>query len=419
MSNIKKESIHLYIIQIANYIVPLITLPYLTKTLTLSGMGKLGLAQALLAIIQAFIDFGFTYTASRNVSLNLEKKDEVRIIYTNVQFIRFLIFLVILIFSTIILFILNVSSEDRILYLLAIVSSFSAVLMPMWIFNGISKNSVISRYLIIFKFITLIFIFGFIKNPNDYLYAFVILNSSMVFLGIPIYFFLKKNDIYYNFKDIEFSLIKNYLAKGFNVFIGTFFSMSYTNFIPFFIKYFTSDYWVGVYVVVERLMFVLRQMYMPIIQASYARLCICIEGNLYSEYYNIIKKIIIIFIAISLAALIGNFFAGKLVIYYLLNNEVVAYKYTFYSMVLCFVVAVSMLLTYCYYLAKDLGHILKWIYVFAALFFLVEIYFIVKYEKVSLENIYLTIIFVEVFIVLTQLVLLKIVSKNEKKQVNI
>ncbi len=104
MSDIKKESIHLYIVQIANYLVPLITLPYLTSTLTLNGMGKLGLAQSLFTIVQAFIDFGFTYTASRNVSLNINNKTIISKIYTNVQTARFLIFLVILLIGSIITF---------------------------------------------------------------------------------------------------------------------------------------------------------------------------------------------------------------------------------------------------------------------------------------------------------------------------
>ncbi|WP_312966576.1 oligosaccharide flippase family protein [Acinetobacter gerneri] len=402
MSDIKKESIHLYIIQFANYIVPLISLPYLTKTLTLSGMGKLGLAQALFAIVQAFIDFGFTYTASRNVSINLENKHEVRAIYTNVQFVRFLIFLIILVIGSVLLLCLNLSINDKILYFIALVTGISTVVMPLWIFNGLSKNSVVSRYIIFFKIITLLLLFVFVHQINDYIIAFIILNSSMVFLGIPIFLYLRKNGVSYSIKLISIQKMKDHTVKGFNVFIGTFLSMSYTSFIPFIIKYFTSDYWVGVYVVVERLMSVLRQMYMPVIQASYARICYCMEHGLKKEFNEIIKKISLLFICISLLALIGNWIAGKYVIYFLLNNEQIAYKYSFLSMMVCFVVAISMILTYCYYLAKDLSYILKWIYIIAAFLFYGIMLLFFELNTVSLTSIYINIFLVEVAIVIMQ-----------------
>lgn len=414
MTDIKKESIHLYIIQFANYIVPLISLPYLTKVLTLSGMGKLGLAQALFNIIQSFIDFGFTYTASRNVSINLDNEVEVRRIYTNVQFIRFLIFFIITIMGSSFLLFSKFDYEDKILYFIVIVSGFSSVLMPMWVFNGISKNSVVSKYMVIFRFFTLFLLFLAIHKPEDYLWAFVILNTSICFVGFPIYFYLKKNNIYYDYKLLNFSIIKEYFLKGFNVFIGVGFTMSYTNFIPFFIKYFTSDYWVGVYVVVERLLFVLRQMYFPVIQASYAKLCLYLEKGMLIEYSRLIRNIAFIFFGISILALISNFYAGELVIYYLLNNEQIAYRYTFISMFICFVVAVSMILTYCYYLAKDMGHLLKWIYCIAAVLFYTGLWFLIEINKITLEYIYYNILFVEICIILMQLVLMVIIRKKQK-----
>ncbi|QNX01807.1 hypothetical protein IC798_18125 [Acinetobacter seifertii] len=242
----------------------------------------------------------------------------------------------------------------------------------------------------------------FVHSFNDYIVAFIILNSSLVLLGFPIYFYLKENNIVYRFNEINIDDISDYLRKGFNVFVGTFFSMSYTNFIPFVIKYFTSDYWVGVYVIVERLMSVLRQMYMPLIQASYAKLCICVENKMKQEFNTIVKRICLLFTVISMLAIIGNIVAGKYVIYFLLNNEQIAYKYTFLSMLICFVVAISMILTYCYYLARDLGAILKWVYLVAAFIFYAAMVVTIKMNWVSLSSIYLNILLVEISIVIMQ-----------------
>ena len=409
MSNIRKESIHLYIIQFVNYIVPLISLPYLTQVLTLNGMGKLGLAQSIFLLAQALIDFGLTYTAGREVSLHLESKKELRKIYTNVQFLRFLLYLSLSLVASIVLYCIDVN--DKSLYYIAIISSGAFVFLPLWVFNGLSKNSIFSKYLIYFKIASLAIVFILIKDSNDYIVAFIVLNSSMIFLGIPVYFYLKRQSIEYDFNLIELDSVKIYFYKGFNVFVGTFLSMTYTNFIPFFIKFFTSDYWVGVYIVVERLTSVLRQMYMPLIQASYGGICLAYQKKQKKQYYSLIKKISFIFFGISILALIGNLIFGKYIIYLLLNDEQVAYKYTFMSMFVVFLVAASMIITYCYILARGLDNILKWIYMLASLLFCIMLYLMKENYAVNLTNIYIIIFCVEAFVLIMQLFYLLIYNK--------
>ena len=409
MSNIRKESIHLYIIQFVNYIVPLISLPYLTQVLTLNGMGKLGLAQSIFLLAQALIDFGLTYTAGREVSLHLESKKELRKIYTNVQFLRFLLYLSLSLVASIVLYCIDVN--DKSLYYIAIISSGAFVFLPLWVFNGLSKNSIFSKYLIYFKIASLAIVFILIKDSNDYIVAFIVLNSSMVFLGIPVYLYLKRQNIEYDFNLIELNSVKIYFYKGFNVFVGTFLSMTYTNFIPFFIKFFTSDYWVGVYIVVERLTSVLRQMYMPLIQASYGGICLAYQKKQKKQYYSLIKKISFIFFGISILALIGNLIFGKYIIYLLLNDEQVAYKYTFMSMFVVFLVAASMIITYCYILARGLDNILKWIYMLASLLFCIMLYLMKENYAVNLTNIYIVIFCVEAFVLIMQLFYLLIYNK--------
>ena len=412
MSNIRKESIHLYIIQFVNYIVPLISLPYLTQVLTLNGMGKLGLAQSIFLLAQALIDFGLTYTAGREVSLHLESKKELRKIYTNVQFLRFLLYLSLSLVASIVLYCIDVN--DKSLYYIAIISSGAFVFLPLWVFNGLSKNSIFSKYLIYFKIASLAIVFILIKDSNDYIVAFIVLNSSMVFLGIPVYFYLKRQNIEYDFNLIELNSVKIYFYKGFNVFVGTFLSMTYTNFIPFFIKFFTSDYWVGVYIVVERLTSVLRQMYMPLIQASYGGICLAYQKKQKKQYYSLIKKISFIFFGISILALTGNLIFGKYIIYLLLNDEQVAYKYTFMSMFVVFLVAASMIITYCYILARGLDSILKWIYMLASLLFCIMLYLMKENYAVNLTNIYIIIFCVEAFVLIMQLSYLLIYNRNYK-----
>ena len=55
---LKKNFIYLFVLQNANYIIPLILLPFLTQTLGAANYGKLAFAQAFIAYFVLFTDFG-------------------------------------------------------------------------------------------------------------------------------------------------------------------------------------------------------------------------------------------------------------------------------------------------------------------------------------------------------------------------
>ena len=56
---------YLSILQFAGYIFPLITIPYLAKTIGVTGFGHIAFAAGIVVWIQTIVDWGFSYTATR------------------------------------------------------------------------------------------------------------------------------------------------------------------------------------------------------------------------------------------------------------------------------------------------------------------------------------------------------------------
>ncbi|MBP5589885.1 MAG: oligosaccharide flippase family protein, partial [Bacteroidales bacterium] len=84
---------YLSLLKIASFIFPFITLPYLAKTIGADGFGKIAFAAAVIAWFQTVADWGFNYTATRDVAKNRDNKDVVSDIFSRVFFSRCLLML--------------------------------------------------------------------------------------------------------------------------------------------------------------------------------------------------------------------------------------------------------------------------------------------------------------------------------------
>ena len=82
---------YLSLLQIAGYIFPLITMPYLARVIGASGFGKIAFASAIILWIQTIADWGFNFTATRDVAQNRDNKKKVSEIFSNVLWARCLL----------------------------------------------------------------------------------------------------------------------------------------------------------------------------------------------------------------------------------------------------------------------------------------------------------------------------------------
>lgn len=183
----------LSLLQVAGYVFPLITMPYLARVIGVEGFGKIAFASAIMVWIQTIADWGFNLTATRDVAQNRENPQKVSEIFSNVLWARCLL----MVASFIVLLILIVAipqfKENSDVILVSFLMVPGHILFPDWFFQAVERMKYTTILNVIMKLIFTLAVFIFIKDKDDYILQPLFTSLGFVVCGvIALYIIIKK-----------------------------------------------------------------------------------------------------------------------------------------------------------------------------------------------------------------------------------
>lgn len=255
-------------VQIANYILPLITVPYLVRVLGPEKYGLIAFAQAFITYFALLTDYGFSLSATRTVSINRENKDKISDIFCSVVFIKMVFMLINFLILCVIIFSFIKFRNEWLLYLLTFSMIFGDVLFPVWFFQGLEKMKQIAILNFIAKIVFTVSVFMFIRTQNDYIYLPLINSLGFITAGIiSLYIVIIKFEI--KIKKPSLYEMKYQLKEGWHVFISKLAISLYTVSNTFILGIFTNDTIVGYYSAGEKIVKAVQGLYSPLSQTIY------------------------------------------------------------------------------------------------------------------------------------------------------
>lgn len=401
--SLRKETMYLYAIQISNFLVPLAAFPYLTNKLGLESFGKFGYAQTIFFLFMFLIDFGFILAGAKSISLNKENSVQVDRIYTNIQVVKFTIFLLlfvsVLFFMYFELFGLKWGEVDTELVFCAIISSFSAVLIPTYLFNGLSINSTLASVTILLKLIFLIPVFLFVNGPSDLILAVSFQIMSGLAVGVIIQGIIsKKKYAKFSLKYFDRSVCIQETKSAYDNFIASFFTLGFTYLTPLIIKFTMGDSALGLYTVVDKLINVLRQLYAPLTQAFFAKICIAYEDKNKNQYYSMLKRVTCFFLILGVFALLGNFLFGEKLLPLIFGDIYDVHGLLMIAIITQIIVSLASVLVNFVVIPSGMSYILKRIYLFALIIYIPICFLFLSI--LALKGIFISMMFIEITILL-------------------
>ena len=190
MKNITKNYIFSILYQMLNIFLPLITTPYISRVLSVSGVGYNSYVSSVINYYSLFIILG-TYTyGQREIGANQNCKEK----YTEIFYNIFLLKIILGISVLAIYFItLPIYSENlRCLFIVRTLTLLANTIDTSWFFQGMENFQVTVTRQIIIRIAGTAGIFLFVKNEND-LVIYALIDASLMILGnISILHYLKK-----------------------------------------------------------------------------------------------------------------------------------------------------------------------------------------------------------------------------------
>ncbi|MCR4417440.1 MAG: flippase [Ignavibacteria bacterium] len=174
----------LSLLQLSNYVLPLITLPYLTRVLGPEKFGLIAFAQAITQYLMLITEFGFNISATKNISIYRDNNKKITEIFSSVMIIKILILSIIFILFIILFQISDEFNSERTLYIYFFLGVIGWALFPQWLFQGLEKMKFVSFFNILSKLIFTVSIFFFINSVEDYELVALIQSLGFVFSGI-------------------------------------------------------------------------------------------------------------------------------------------------------------------------------------------------------------------------------------------
>lgn len=306
--------------QFVNYVLPLITVPYVVRIMGPSNYGLVNFASAFVGYFALLVNYGFDLSATREIARyrdNIVKTNE---IFNSVLFAKLNLFVAGTMVFGVCLLTVAKFREEWLLFMYVYIGLVGATFFPTWLFQGMERLSLTATFNFIIRLLFTFSIFIFIKKRSDYLLYALISSLGVVVGGICAFAYaLKQFNL--DLKLPSMTDLKNAYRNGWLLFTSTVVINFYTTSNTVILGFFADSINVGFYSGAMKFITVAQALLtMPLNQSLYPHIATSFREG-YETGINKLKKAVIVVGAFTLVASIGIFFFSDAAIRIILGRE--------------------------------------------------------------------------------------------------
>ncbi len=313
---VKEKSIKLNAIlngfrTVLNLIFPLITFPYIARTLSVDGIGKYNFSSSIISYFLLLAALGVDRYAVREGTKFRDDRKKISEFVSQVFTINMASTVISYALLVVCLFTIPKLHDYIICILIFSVQILFTTLGTEWMYSIFEEYRYITIRSIAFKILSIVLLFAFVRKPSDYLsYAAVTVIATV---GSNILNLIHSK----TFCDIRFTF--HFEWKKMLVPIWVMFAMNiavqiYVNSDMTMIGFLKDDYTVGIYSVSTKIYSIVKSVLAAVLTVTIPRLSMYIGKHMQEEYDQLLFKVVNILIAFTLPVMIGLFMLSRDVI---------------------------------------------------------------------------------------------------------
>lgn len=237
---------YLSLLQVAGYVFPLISMPYLARVIGADGFGKIAFASAIVVWIQTISDWGFNLTATRDVAQNRDDKELVSRIISNVLWARSILTLLSGIILLAVVLLVPYLRENADIIFVTFLLVPGHILFPEWFFQAIEKMKYTTLFNLLLKLVFTVAVFVFIHKREDYLIQPLLTTIGYLLCGFGALYLIFKKWGYTLYKP-QWSEIFKTIRNSTDVFINNLMPNLYNSFSVMLLGFFGGSTANGIY----------------------------------------------------------------------------------------------------------------------------------------------------------------------------
>lgn len=269
IKQLRKNFVSLTIVQLANYALPLVSVPIISRIIGPDKYGTINFAVAFVAYFNILVSYSFDYTATRKIARDPDNEENRNTVFSEVFYTQCLLFVFAAIAFFVTLYCIPRLEEDRTLIIYTFLICIGTLFTQNWLFQAMQDLSKVAIFNLTSKLLFTITILMVIRQKQDYIWQPLLIGIIQIFVSV--------GSFIWAFNRYKIKLKKVSLIRCFNVILEeriVFFSLVvvnlYTTTNTFILGLFQNSEQVGYYTAGQRLIVIAQSVLtMPLSQTFY------------------------------------------------------------------------------------------------------------------------------------------------------
>lgn len=308
-----RNVLSLGVVQVANYAMPLITVPIVSRIIGPEKFGVINFAIAFMAYFTLMISYGFNLTATRRLAANPHDKINRNLVFSEVFNAQAILLVLSSCLFIVCLILVPQLREEWVVSTFAFLTCLATLLTQDWLFQAMQDLPKVAVLNFVSKFVFMVAILLVINERSDYIWYMLALSGSQVLVAA--FSFL------WSYKKYELTLYKVKLMRSFKLLWHEktyFFSLVvinlYTSTTIVMLGVLTDAEDVGYYTAGLKLTFIIQTIFIiPFKQTFFPYMSKAINRNL-DKGLHIAQKLLPIVVWPIFLLCLGTFFLSKYMI---------------------------------------------------------------------------------------------------------